>query len=147
MKSGIIISETGLNRYPWLAFTLSFFFTGLGQVYNGDLAKGIVFFLLRIFTFVFPVAVIILRNYDSYISFFGAAAVINILIWILSPVEAMYTARGLDVINLKKYNSLIFYIPYCVINTSLILSSLFFVSLFASIEQISNDDMNPSFFF
>ena len=146
MKSGIIISEAGMGRHPWLAFTLSFFLTGLGQVYNGDLAKGIAFFMLRVFTFIFPVAVIIFKNYDSYLSFFAAAAGLNVLIWLLSSVEAVFTARGLDVINLKKYNSLIFYIVYGVINISILLSSYFLCSLFISIEKVSNDDMNPSFF-
>ncbi len=145
MKSGIIISRAGQDRYPWLAFTLSFFFTGLGQVYNGDLAKGIVFFMLRIFTFVYPVAVIMLKNYDSYIFFFGAAAFINILIWILSPVEAMYTARGLDAVNLKKYNSEIFYILYGIFNVIVLFLSIYFISLFISIEEVTTDEMNPAF--
>jgi signal peptidase I len=58
----------------------------------------------------------------------------------------VFAARGLDVINLKKYNSLIFYIVYGVINISILLSSFFLFSLFISIEKVSNDDMNPSFF-
>ncbi|MCU0822843.1 MAG: signal peptidase I [Spirochaetes bacterium] len=146
MKRGIIISEAGLDRNPALAFVLSFFFTGLGQIYNGDLAKGFVFFILRIFTIIFPAAVIIFKNLDSYILYFAASFVLNALVWLLSAVDAMYAARRLTDINLKKYNSPVFYIPYSIINIILVLLSLFLIFQFVSIKKISNDEMNPSFF-
>jgi TM2 domain-containing membrane protein YozV len=33
---------------PGIAAVLSFFYTGLGQIYNGEIAKGVFFILVRI---------------------------------------------------------------------------------------------------
>lgn len=34
-------------KNPGLAAVLCFFYTGLGQIYNGEIAKGIILFIVR----------------------------------------------------------------------------------------------------
>ncbi|MCI0531958.1 MAG: hypothetical protein L0Y74_08435 [candidate division Zixibacteria bacterium] len=37
-----------MSKNPGLAAVLSFFFTGLGQIYNGEIGKGILFIVLQV---------------------------------------------------------------------------------------------------
>ena len=46
-----VVSVTG--KTPWVAALLSFFITGLGQLYNGDFKKGAVMFGLAVLGFIF----------------------------------------------------------------------------------------------
>ena len=142
MKSAIIKSESSLKRYPVLAFALSFIFTGLGQIYNGDFSKGIVFFILRILSIVFIPLYVILQNNFSII-FVLAAVAVHLFVWLISSVEAMYSTKGKHAYNLKKYNTILFYIFYGIINSVLVVFSIFLIISLFSIYKIQTDDMNP----
>jgi signal peptidase I len=142
MKSAIIKSESELKRYPVLAFALSFIFTGLGQIYNGDFSKGIVFFILRILSIVFIPLYVILQNNFSII-FILSAVGIHLFVWLISSVEAIYSTKGKYAYNLKKYNTILFYIFYGIINAALVLFSIFLIISLFSIKKIQTDDMNP----
>ncbi len=145
MKKDIIKSESDLPRDQRIAFALSFFFTGLGQIYNGDFSKGIVFLALRILSLLIIPISGALKSIDSFISFFVIAFVFHAIFWILSPIEAMFGARGKDSVNLKRYNSLFFYSIYGTLSTGLLIFSFIFVTLFISIERIDTNRMNPTF--
>jgi Predicted membrane protein len=58
------------QKSPFLAFILSFFWTGLGQLYNGKFAKGILFQIalgIGLFMFIIPgIFVWILGLWDAY---------------------------------------------------------------------------------
>src|SRR5262245_10287128 len=41
----VVVSPRPLLKNPWVALALSFVFPGVGQVYNGQPAKALVFFL------------------------------------------------------------------------------------------------------
>jgi signal peptidase I len=142
MKSAIIKSESELIRYPVLAFALSFIFTGLGQIYNGDFSKGIVFFILRILSIIFIPLYVILQNNFSIIFILSAVAV-HLFVWLISSVEAMYSTKGKYAYNLKKYNTILFYIFYGIINTVFVIFSFFLIISLFSIKKIQTDDMNP----
>lgn len=62
-------------KNPGLAAVLCFFYTGLGQIYNGQIGKGILLFLIRLvsdclFFLIFPLAFSFLLwiygMYDAY---------------------------------------------------------------------------------
>ncbi|MFH0977600.1 MAG: signal peptidase I [Spirochaetota bacterium] len=143
MKSEIIKSESSLKRYRTLAFALSFVFTGLGQIYNGDLSRGIVFFIVRILSLLFiPVYLIIQKDFS--VLFVLTAAGLHILVWLISPIEAMQSAKGQNAYNLKKYNSVSFYLLYTFVNSVLVILSVFLMTSFFSIEKIETDNMNPA---
>ena len=61
---------TGGQKNPVLAAILSFLFSGLGQVYNGSLVKGLIVYfcaLIGFFIFVIPgVIVLVYGIYDAY---------------------------------------------------------------------------------
>jgi TM2 domain-containing membrane protein YozV len=66
-------------KNPGVAAVLSFLITGLGQVYNGSVAKGIVLFLIQI------VNLALMSFFVGYITF--------IIVWIYGIVAA-YTSAG-----------------------------------------------------
>jgi signal peptidase I len=142
MKSSIIKSESSLKRYPVLAFILSFLFTGLGQIYNGDFSKGIALFILRILSLIFiPLFVILQSNFS--IIFVLAASAFQIFVWFFSSVEAACLTKGKHAFNLKKYNTILFYFFYIIINSILLIFSIFLIISVFSIKKIQTDDMNP----
>jgi signal peptidase I len=142
MKSAIIKSESFLKRYPLLAFILSFIFTGLGQIYNGDFSKGVVFFIFRILSLIFIPLYVIFQNNFSII-FVLATSAFHVIVWLVSSVEAAYSAKGKHAYNLKNYNMIVFYFFYIIINSVLIIFSGFLLISVFSIEKIQTDDMNP----
>jgi signal peptidase I len=142
MKSVIIKSESKLKRYPVLAFTLSFVFTGLGQIYNGDFSKGIVFFILRILSISFIPLYVILQNSFS-IMFALAAMAIHVLVWLISSAEAVYSTKGKHAYNLKKYNTILFYFFYGIVNSVFIIFSILLATSLLSIKEIQTNNMNP----
>jgi TM2 domain-containing membrane protein YozV len=66
-------------KNPGVAAVLSFFITGLGQIYNGSIAKGIVLFLIQI------INVALMSFIVGYITFF--------IVWVYGIVDA-YTSAG-----------------------------------------------------
>ena len=65
-------------KSPSTASLLSFLVTGLGQVYNGQVGKGILFFILAI------------------LGIFFTFAIGTIAIWIFSMVDAYQTAKQIN---------------------------------------------------
>lgn len=145
MKDGIIRSESDLERYPSIAFSLSFLFTGLGQIYNGEFAKGLVLFLIRLLTVMVIPAAIKLKSVDPFIYLFAAAAAVNIIVWLFSALEARSDALYKYSVNLRPFNSIWFYAAYGVFSTALLAAALYILSFFVSVEKISKGSMNPSF--
>ena len=143
MKSAIIKSQTSLRRYPILAFIMSFLFTGLGQMYNGDFSKGIALFILRIFSLIFVPLYVIIQNKFSMIVVIVAAAV-HLFVWIFSSAEAASSAKDKLAYNLKRYNSFLLYIVYMLINSGLMTFCILLIISLFSINQVTTDDMNPS---
>ncbi|MDY6935001.1 MAG: signal peptidase I [Spirochaetota bacterium] len=144
MKNRIVRSESVLQKNPITAFLLSFFFTGLGQIYNGDLSKCIVFFGLKTLTLLIIPLYVIHKSADSNISFFVFTSILHLAIIFISPLEAMYKARKERSFNFKGYNSLLFYFIYAVLHTGIILISFFIVSFYFNINKIKANLMNPT---
>ncbi len=70
------------HKNEGLAAVLSFLFTGLGQIYNGQIGKGLVFVLLGI---VFAVSIIVLIGLILYPVF-----------WIYNIYDAYNTAKKIN---------------------------------------------------
>ncbi|KKG08810.1 hypothetical protein EO95_13750 [Methanosarcina sp. 1.H.T.1A.1] len=84
------MSQPGKN--PGIAAVLSFFIPGLGQIYNGQIMKGIIFFILAsigivfiILAFLFGFRAIVLIGYILYPLF-----------WIYNLYDAYNTARKIN---------------------------------------------------
>ena len=68
-----------------LAAVLSFFFTGLGQIYNGDIGKGI--------------ALIIIQIINIVLMFIIVGFITYIIVWIYGIWDAYNTAKNINAEN------------------------------------------------
>ena len=71
-----------MKKNPGLAAVLSFFFTGLGQIYNGQIGKGVLFIIIQCINFVLMYVII---------GFITAP-----LFWIWGMIDAYRTAERLN---------------------------------------------------
>jgi signal peptidase I len=90
----------GKKRIPVIAAILSFLTPGLGQLYNGQILKGICFFLTL---FLIP---IILSLAGLQFQFYGLVVILlfSICIWLFIIGEAFFSAKRKKEVVLKKYN-------------------------------------------
>jgi signal peptidase I len=131
------------TRYPGIAFLLSLVCTGLGQVYNGDMVKGIVFGLLRCMPlFLIPLAVLKEMSV-SYINTFMVMIFICLTIIIAAPCEALWRARRSREMPQKAYNSITGYGIFVLINAFITALSIVLLISFFSIERVLDKNPGP----
>ena len=89
-----------MKRKPIIAVLLSSATPGLGQVYNGQIIKGIIFFLG---TFLI---IILLSLTGLQFHFYGLMTIIMtaLLFWLFIVIEAWFAAVKIKEIRLKSYN-------------------------------------------
>jgi TM2 domain-containing membrane protein YozV len=78
-----IIEEESLRksvREPGIAAVLSFCFNGLGQIYNGQIRKGIT---IMGFSVIFMTCVIVTAVYLAYIFWLNPQQIIQLWLWFL----------------------------------------------------------------
>lgn len=98
------------NRNPNLSFILSFVFSGLGQVYNGELKKGIMFLVLII-------PLYILLGLTGLLSSFTGLIVITSLILVYKlavAYEAYRKSNSLNPYEIKPINQISKYLLFIV---------------------------------
>jgi len=95
-----------MKRKPIIAALLSSVTPGLGQVYNGQMIKGIIFFLA---TFLL---IILLSFTGLQFHFYGLMTIIMItlLFWLFIVLEAWFAAAKIKEIRLKSYNKWYIYL-------------------------------------
>lgn len=98
------------KRYWWLSGILSLVVTGLGQVYNGELIKGIVFYLSDFI--ITPTLALILKLSLFNISFLFF---LSFAISLFSSIEAMIISKKKQYIKLKPYNRWYVYVGIIII--------------------------------
>lgn len=99
------------KRRPILAFFLSLIQTGLGQAYNGQLRKGIVFFLL-VYVFILILSITgLLYTFNRMI----ILLIIGVVFKIIISAEASYSAINVKRIVLKPYNKWYIYLSFIII--------------------------------
>jgi signal peptidase I len=88
------------KRIPLIAALLSLVTPGLGQLYNGQILKGICFFLA---SFLIPI-ILALAGVQS--QFYGLVLILllSICLWLFIIGEAFFSARRKKEVVLKKYN-------------------------------------------
>jgi len=73
------LQRASLAKNPGLAAVLSFFFSGLGQIYNGQILKGLLFMAVQVVNFVLAVVVIGLLT--------------GLVVWVWAIVDAYASAE------------------------------------------------------
>jgi len=103
------------KRKPLLAAVLSFLAPGLGQVYNGDLLKGILLSLgLSLAALLYAFRIYTDGSLDT--PFFWAMAAICVLVVINSIVQAFSKARKLGLsYKLRKFNKVFVYLAFAIL--------------------------------
>jgi TM2 domain-containing membrane protein YozV len=72
-------------KNPGVAAVLSFLITGLGQIYNGNIGKGIVLFLIQI------VNLALMSFIVGYITFF--------IVWVYGIIDAYKSADRINALK------------------------------------------------
>jgi len=95
-----------MKRKPIIAALLSSVTPGLGQVYNGQMIKGIIFFCAT------NLLIVLLSFTGLQFSFYGLAAIImlTLLFWLFIVLEAWFAAAKIKEIRLKSYNKWYIYL-------------------------------------
>jgi len=90
----------GKKRIPIIAAVLSFLEPGLGQLYNAQILKGIIFFLA------FHLIPIILFLAGLQFQFYGLVVILlfSICLWLFIIGEAFFSAKRKKEVVLKRYN-------------------------------------------
>lgn len=99
------------KRHPILAMFLQFLTPGLGHLYNGQIRKAIVIFLISLFggVFLFPASI---STFNGLILFLavGLAFVLYIMI------DALYSSIKLKRIKIRAYNKWYIYLIIIIVN-------------------------------
>lgn len=77
-----------IKKNPGVAAVLSFFVPGLGQIYNGELGKGI--------------TIVIFTVISWFLTCIYVGFVTLIILWIWAIYDAYNTASGMDVLETLK---------------------------------------------
>jgi TM2 domain-containing membrane protein YozV len=80
------------DKNPAVAAILSFFFMGLGQAYNGEIAKAVVF--------------LILYAISIFLTFFIIGFVTTPILWIWSMVDAYRSSQRINQVGTARQSSL-----------------------------------------
>ncbi len=144
MNDKIIKSSIKIKRNPAISFFLSFFFTGAGEAYNGDLSKGLIVFSIKTITFMIFPLLIFLKESDSYIIPFVITVLITIGLQIFSAIYAAYKSYKKKESALKKYNKLIFYLIFILFNSVISIYTLTILYSTIGLITIKNNDNLPS---
>lgn len=99
------------KRYPIEAVLLSIFFPGLGQIYNGQIKKGIIFIFI-IFLVPIPIYLTGIQFHFYGLLFF---LVLGIFVWFYIIGDAFYVAKKKKEIVLRSYNRWYYYILFAVL--------------------------------
>ncbi|MGD8535062.1 MAG: signal peptidase I [Candidatus Aminicenantes bacterium] len=115
---------TTRKRKPIIAALLSSVTPGLGQVYNGQMIKGIIFFCAT------NLLIILLSFTGLQFSFYGLAVLIMfaLIFWLFIVLEALFAAIKIKEIRLKIYNRWSIYILFALLTFGIdFVSTDFFV--------------------
>ncbi len=135
MSRKIIISQTYRKANPFYAFLMSFFFTGLGQIYTGSLQRGITFLLLKILVILIPPFYLIYNPGYSFLKEISAAIIILTTLIFFSSIDASVKSLRTPQIPARRYNTPAFYVIFSIAGTILTLLSIIFFMFFFSFHK------------
>ncbi|MCP4136421.1 MAG: signal peptidase I [bacterium] len=135
MKEKIIKSVKLRKRKPFIAFILSFFFTGLGQTYNGEITKGIILLALRILSLLFIPLYVLIKPINSYLFIFAPGWIFSLFFGAWSPFEALITAFKNREVPEKKYNFPLVYSLFGFLSIILLVCPVILIFSFFHIQK------------
>lgn len=136
MSRKIIISQKYRRANPFFAFLMSFFFTGLGQIYTGSLHRGVTFLLIKLLIILVPPIYLIYNPDYSFLKEISAAIAILTALIICSSIDAFIKACRTTQIPAERYNTAFFYIIFSITGTALTSAGIIFFISFFSFHKI-----------
>ncbi len=134
MADTIIQTRKTQARKPGVSFVLSLFFPGLGQMYNGDLAGGIAFALLRTVALLAPPLWAAASRPLSCVGVFIVFIFVVIVLTFASPVEALVRARRNRELPVRRYSAALPYIVFAIADTVITCIAVMVVAAFFSVQ-------------
>jgi len=108
------------TRNPFIAALLSLLAPGLGQIYNGRGASGLVFLLIFVaLPFLWG-----LTGWPRYFFGFVALVIVTIGFWLFTIIHAFIQARRIREIGLKKYQTAVVYALMIILFLGLVIFDL-----------------------
>ena len=144
MINGLIQSSKTKNRNPILSFLLSSLVIGLGQMFNGDIWKGIFFLFFRIILMLLIPVTAFTNSHNSHITTFAILAFASIVLTIAAPFEALVYAIRHKPVNLNRYNNWYFYILFSFFSTFTTAFTIFIIITFYTITNVTSPESSPS---
>ncbi|MBN1531529.1 MAG: hypothetical protein JXA20_02595 [Spirochaetes bacterium] len=143
-KNGIIFSAKTKRRYAALSFLLSLAVTGLGQLYNGSILRGITLFTLRTLCLLLIPFSALARDSGSHIADVCVFSVAAAAATIASPLEALAGSLRRREIPLRHYHRPLVYLCYTVAAAVITAAALFSASRFFTVAESTTGDALPS---
>ena len=143
MADKIIQTLKTKARNPRVSFALSLICAGLGQMYNGDLARGAAFCLLRTVPLLALPAWVMTRWPATSVTAFIYLMLIVLAITIASPMEALISAlrkRGMPV---RVYNSNCYYAFFALVQVIITAIAVLLLASFFTIERVKDERAGP----
>ncbi len=105
------MTEKVKERRPAVAALLSLVLMGLGQFYNGQLRRAVVFYAIEILGFVAvaTISTLLLSFHGLMIIYFGGLIYVGIRIF--AVIDAFIAARRIGEVELHRYNHWYVYVP------------------------------------
>jgi signal peptidase I len=143
MADKIIQTQKTKARNPRVSFVLSLICTGLGQMYNGDLARGAAFCLLRTVPLLALPAWVITRRPATSITTFIYIMLVVLIITIASPLEALIRVRRKRELPVRFYNLNLYYAFFVLVQVVLTSIAVLMLVSFFNIERVKDESAGP----
>lgn len=95
--------KSNFKRKPWIAGLLSFMLAGLGQLYNGQLVKGIIYFILAQLI-LFPPLVFMTKKGIVSLKIIFYVLLLSVILEVVMFIDAVAVAKRLKIYSLKWFN-------------------------------------------
>ena len=115
------------KRIPIVAFLMSFFIWGFGQIYNANLKLGFKLFFLFFANNVFAFTLIPFSWPSAIQKLYG---IIFVIVWFGNAVHAFKEAKKIKKVKLTKLNKIWFYIGFAVLYLTLLLVIQFLIVIY-----------------
>ena len=143
MAKIIIYTDNSYPRKPAVAFLFSFLIPGLGQVYNGDLMRGIAVALIRTLPLFLLAAVSIDSTSRSCIRAFFLMSAAYIMLTFASALEACIVACIRKELPKRFFNRARWYVLFAIVSILFTCIALLMVFANLAFERVRTDRAAP----
>ncbi len=144
MTDAILRGAARARRRPLVAGALSLLVPGLGQLYNGEPAKAVVFALLRALPGLVAAAAAVSDNAPSHLRVWSLAVGGCVAVWLAAPAEAAWASLRRRDFTPGAVNRAAVYVLAGALGTALFVGSIAALGSVLALERAGTDDMRPT---